>query len=489
MWTSSASVESRGLRVKVHEVIAGMGVRWASPRTHQLPGAPSRVTRHPPSSAAERPGSSGTARWGPERAALHRPLLTLCVGLVLSLACAAENEPEPDRLPPPDPGFSVQDSAGVTVVLTKGPFATAPLAWQVDSVPDLVIGAGRTPEDQLFRVSGVWRLPGNGVAVVNAGSQELRLYDQEGRLRTRVGGRGRGPGEFEEPVLVPAATTDSLYIWDTALRRLQALAPDGHGPRSLQLTAWPTGAGTRPPKGVLGSHVLVERAGVWTQAYGQTAGAKEDPRDYLWYDTDAGTATPVALFTVVRNYIQLRPGRPSAMSGIPFASHPAVTPSASGVFITEGRRWEVREYDLEASVLRILRVALPGRPVTRAILAARIDADAAASRSGSREFWESLYSEMPIPDTLPSFQSLHVDPLGWLWAEVYSWDRGAPVEWMLFDPVGVARGTVRTPPGLRVSCIGEDYVLGVWMDEMGVEQVRRHRVRRTQEGPTAPVGP
>ena len=85
---------------------------------------------------------------------------------------------------------------------------------------------------------------------------------------------------------------------------------------------------------------------------------------------------------------------------------------------------------------------------------------------------------MPIPVTLPAFQSLQIDEVGWLWAEVYEWDPVQPREWMVFDPEGRAHGTIRTPAGLEVHRIGDDFILGVWLDELRVEHVRRYTLRR-----------
>jgi hypothetical protein len=80
------------------------------------------------------------------------------------------------------------------------------------------------------------------------------------------------------------------------------------------------------------------------------------------------------------------------------------------------------------------------------------------------------------------FNSLQVDEEGWLWAEVYEWKPAQPVEWILFDPAGRARGSIKTPPGLEVHRIGEDFLLGVWKDDLDVEYVKRYRLRRTLSG-------
>ena len=88
---------------------------------------------------------------------------------------------------------------------------------------------------------------------------------------------------------------------------------------------------------------------------------------------------------------------------------------------------------------------------------------------------------MTIPETLPAFRSLKVDAMGWLWAEVYEWDPTLPPEWMVFDLDGRARGTLTTPKGLVVESIGADYILGVWIDDLGIEFVRRYALKRGTE--------
>ena len=108
-------------------------------------------------------------------------------------------------------------------------------------------------------------------------------------------------------------------------------------------------------------------------------------------------------------------------------------------------------------------------------------------RSEYRDRMESLRS----PDSIPAVQDLRLDALGNVWLETYqppgaspretARERGINVEtgpspWIVLDPEGRLLGTVLTPIGLRVFEIGDDYVLGVWIDSLGVEHVRRHRL-------------
>ena len=43
---------------------------------------------------------------------------------------------------------------------------------------------------------------------------------------------------------------------------------------------------------------------------------------------------------------------------------------------------------------------------------------------------------------------------------------------------GVALGSVAMPPDLRVIAVDEDFVIGVFLDEFDVENIRLHRINK-----------
>ena len=51
--------------------------------------------------------------------------------------------------------------------------------------------------------------------------------------------------------------------------------------------------------------------------------------------------------------------------------------------------------------------------------------------------------------------------------------------WNVFDPEGRWLGTVETPYGGYIYQIGEDFLLGLWVDELDVEQVRVYPIDRS----------
>ena len=175
----------------------------------------------------------------------------------------------------------------------------------------------------------------------------------------------------------------------------------------------------------------------------------------------------------------------SSRRRIPFTARSAAVVTERGVFITRGATAEILEYDVEAMLRRILRVKESGRPVTRDMIEAMIDLEVERVPILPRDEWERTYRQMPIPDTLPAFQALRVDELGWLWAEVYDFDPRRPRQWVVFDSEGRAHGTVETPVGLEVQWIGRDAILGVWRDEFDVEYVHRYPLDRRGGAPEA----
>lgn len=404
---------------------------------------------------------------------------TVHLSLVLFWLLACQPE-DPESLGPHSPGsgFFQEDSAGISISVSAGTLVERRVDWDLDSLPDLVLGAEAEPAQEFFGIGGVRGLPGGQVLVVDGISRELRFFDSEGHLVRRVGRKGEGPGEFDEPVLIPTAGTDSLLFWDTRLQRFQRFSLDGMSHHTISLARRsPTGAA--PPAGAIGSTVLVreleDEANV--PASQQTGGAKREWWNYEWFSPTTGEVTPLETFTILRIFITLSRQHAPGASGIPFSPRPAAAVWESGAVLTDGVSPEIREYDLEGSLQRIFRVAEPRRPVTHEMLDAMVRLKATTTRA-SRAHYEDVYSRMPIPDSLPVFDALLVDEIGWLWAKRYEWEPTKSLEWVIFDPSGRAHGALLTPAGFDVQWIGADQVLGVSVDDLGVEYVSRYRLRR-----------
>jgi hypothetical protein len=349
----------------------------------------------------------------------------------------------------------------------------------LDTVPDLVIGPESSPPEYLYRVQGLRGTPDGGLLVVDGGSREIRFFDSQGRRVTVVGGKGEGPGEFEDPVLVPWPGSDSLLFFDKRLPRFQVLSSSGEFARTIRHPrGWPSGR--KAPLGATGVQVLFAQRAftLGPRVLQQPEGLWEEVTTFFWYDPHTGEKLVVDSLFWDSSY---RPVGGRSLMRIPFTTAPVGAVAAGGAFITDARRGEIREHDTGGRLRRILRVAGAERPVTREMFERRVDWGSRNNPS-QRSRMAGLYSQMPIPDTLPDFSSLQVDELGWLWAELYEWDPARPTEWVVFDLTGRARGVIQTPPGLEIQSIGRHHILGVSFDEFEVEHVQRYRLNRVPEG-------
>jgi hypothetical protein len=80
---------------------------------------------------------------------------------------------------------------------------------------------------------------------------------------------------------------------------------------------------------------------------------------------------------------------------------------------------------------------------------------------------------------MPAYATgLKGDRSGNVWVPAFEIARGTPTRWSVFDPDGRYWGDLTTPARFRVLEIGDDYVLGVWRDDLDVEYLRKYELRK-----------
>ena len=103
------------------------------------------------------------------------------------------------------------DSAGVRIIENTVPLWRGGEEWIVDESPVLDVGGDGESSPQLFRIEDIVGL-GDKVAVINAASSQVFLFDMTGRLIKRIGGRGEGPGEFTRIRALDRCGEDTLVV-------------------------------------------------------------------------------------------------------------------------------------------------------------------------------------------------------------------------------------------------------------------------------------
>lgn len=101
-------------------------------------------------------------------------------------------------------------------------------------VRTIMLGDREGPEAIIDQVNAV-RVDGSGRYWVLAGDRPPLVFDSSGRLITRVGKTGAGPGETIRPLDAVALPGDSVLVFDGELRRLTVFDRNLKAARSVQL--------------------------------------------------------------------------------------------------------------------------------------------------------------------------------------------------------------------------------------------------------------
>lgn len=364
------------------------------------------------------------------------------------------------------------DSANVRVVESSEAALQVHLPWLEDTVPGLEIGGldGQVPF-MFTEINGIADLPDGGLVVIDGGSAELRWFTASGSHQEVAGGRGQGPAEFGRPKLLSRFEQDSLAIFDRGRRRLVRVASDGSSidvvtPADLDRRLLAGSA-----EAVVGSRVVFRVSETSPSACPENETC-ELPMHLRWVDVESGESGNLATYSRRwLNYVDARGGR-FLIDGW-FDHQGLVAAGPAGLVVEGGSHFELRQLDLRGNPSLIMRLSKSTEPVSSAIL------DYYASQTSDPREMKRIFDMAELPDALPAFSALQVDRVGYYWAKLFNHVEIDPPEWLVFDSEGRALGTVEFPAGFEVAAIGEDYVLGKWTDQLGVEYVRRYSLQRS----------
>jgi hypothetical protein len=395
--------------------------------------------------------------------------------LALLAACGEPREPV---------GYEVRDSAGIEVVQNfSGAWALGE-GWKVDPTPILQLGGeDGHPDANFYRISGIVVLGDGRIVVGNQGTNQLLFFDASGDFLHARGGEGEGPGEFLSLYRLWSFRNDSLLVFDDLANRVSVFDSQGNFARMWR-TEIPGGApfwfffprmvsgdgssffGTRPegwtpPRGEVSDSLVYHRFGPGGE-YRGTLGT------FFWREVYAPPPREQGGNVSV-----------SWVSDLPFARRAQGGPILDGFFFSDSEDYEIGVYQSDGKLLRLVRLAKANREVTNR------DKDILRTEwlgEGSDVPGETPYQrwvrEMEFPETMPAHGRVKGDSEGNLWVFDYSPPGDSISQVTIFDGEGRMLGTVSMPPGLVVHQIGHDFVAGVWRDQLGVEQVRIHRLTR-----------
>jgi hypothetical protein len=387
--------------------------------------------------------------------------------LSVPLAGCQHNEP------PADP-VSVRDSAGIRIVESAAPSGET-AGWTLSATPALSIGEAEGSEESLlYRAHSALVLDDGGILISNSGTHEVRLYRRDGSFSRSFGAEGEGPGEFGgfSSMRLYFFAADSLAVTDGANLRLNLFSTAGHFDRSISPTVVEGYA--RPAIwGVFADGEWLAQMPKGSGSLGGNVGDRlESWFGFLRYAPDGSHATRLADV----------PGRPRIVNSlgggavhfpfVPLTPDPAFSVVGNDLLLSQGAEPEVRRIDRDGRVRSIVRWNQPRSPV-RDIWSRFTEEFLAEVNEERRPAYARLLamSDLPLPELVPAVEGIIVDGLGDVWVQEYRLPWQQARVWHVLSPDGTWLGDMTTPPGVTVYDIGQDYILGRHVDELGVERV------------------
>jgi hypothetical protein len=391
----------------------------------------------------------------------------------------------------------VADSAGVRVVLNRGvSFEAGVPEWRVSAGPEVAIGRAGGDEAYLFdRIMGVARLSDGRWAVADMGSAQVRYYSADGQHLRSVGRRGEGPGEFQQ-IMGMQKTADDVLIIDDARMRTHLLSADGAFAGGLSAAGSPIDAQTRPVgswrDGTMAARTVSASPQMLSEPHAMTT-------MYHRAELVRGTGDALTLQVLdtlgVFETVRLVPGwrgtaQPIRMDG---RTHAALL--GDGVVVADPMTFEIRVLDTAGRLRVLSRTDWQFQPIDQAMK----DRDRAQFIGMGGE------NGHPVPDRLrqqrqdiaetwtyaahlPAFAAARVDDVDHVWLREFVPAEqtvggfvSAPTEparWLVMAPDGVIVGRVTLPGRFAPLALGEDFVAGVYRDDMDVEYVHSYRLAR-----------
>ena len=403
-----------------------------------------------------------------------------CLTLALA-ACDAATRPT---------GTIHTDSAGIRIATAVEPLGGPGEGWRVSEEPLVEIGSATGASEYLLDgVVGAVRLGSGDIVIAESTSGELRRYDRNGVFVWRTSGEGKGPGDHAFLEFLGALAGDSVVTYDTGLYRAQIFGPDGRIARTVRAEApWP-GFLTGAPVALLGRHLVIE---VQDRRGDLPDGVVRWPAVRIaTLSLDDGTFEAVTDVPGAEQVISAS-GRGISFMSYAFGKRPLFAAHAGRLAHADTKAFSIRFISLDdRSTTAILRRDEPLREVTEEHIEAYLDWMARRNMYGGRteEDMEAMkpgWRARPMASTLPALQSIHLDAVGNLWVEPHAPHGAAVPPFEVYTPAGDWLGTVAVPPGLALGTggistgfeIGEDYILGEWVGELGVSHVRLYALEK-----------
>ena len=393
------------------------------------------------------------------RRPLPKPILALCC-LVLCAACLDDAS---------DPATAGRGAAVVDL------FSAWPddESWRIAAEPGLVVGS----DDSLPLDVGAGAVFfGDGIAIRNGLSHEVLILDATGRVLSRHGRKGEGPGEymFLEGI---ASHADGLITWDANHHRVTLLDASGS---YVGETTLPTRRRMSRIVGAFGNSVLLEISEMGWR--GPSPAGPMEIRQPVTYEIVRLSDGEVVVEDTRPGVEQwaVRESDSDGSGGYRHGGLPVIFGRAAVSAVTDRYAYvattdsiRITRYDEAGTVVGITSFEHPRETAepawvsfARDTLRAHFESTTGHLVVGGRNFVEymmeislRLLEDLPARPTLPAFSAMMGGADGLLWIREYPNPLQDQVVWVGFGEEWERKKRIAIPGSLHVLDIAEDRVL------------------------------
>jgi hypothetical protein len=368
-------------------------------------------------------------------------------------------------------GFAVRDSAGVIIAENSpGSLEGAPPLLRGEPVLDIGLVEGDSAY-QLFRVRGGRRLSDGSVAILNAGTQEVRLFGPEGVHRATFGRQGDGPGEFREPFGLWVLPGDSLVVFDQTLQRISVFTSAGELIRVAQTE-----------RRALNANMLTVLDDGSFITFDEFLDIPDEGFAPIYMHLVRWSADGVFIDSLgPQIYAEMGAiGEAEArlVGGRTFSPRTSTTGNDEAYWVGTGTDPDVTMYGPDGRMLRRVRWNAPDRTVRPEHIEAYRQDRLEGVDPARQAVVEQRLRTVPVVDVFPAYQWIFATRDGFLWVCDYIRPGVDSARWFVFDADGRLMGHLETSPRFFPFDGGRDWVLAVEPDEFDVEHVRLYQLSR-----------
>ncbi|HSM17702.1 MAG TPA: hypothetical protein VK845_12005 [Gemmatimonadales bacterium] len=396
--------------------------------------------------------------------------------ITLGTASCGAGETIPD-------GIQRRDSNGVSIVENHSPQWDTADAWRLSSEPLLSLGeVSNDPAYEFTEVVDARLGPDGGIVAADLMQAEVRFFSQDGKVRRIFGRAGEGPGEFQRIQSV-GVIGDSTWVFDRGLQRVTWI-PTSEGDAAV--------VNLRPPWRALLRGRLADGTWLVTPLFDLPApgeqidgGIHRGRLPLLRYESDGQLRDTISMIPGTEMVYVSQDGELRPWGLPPFGRRPAVAVGGTGIYVGDQNRFEIREYDLSGQLIRIIRLPDADLTISDEEYTTVLEGRVAGAPAQFRSVVRSILYDLPRATRRPAYADFVVDHGGNIWvASLPAPDRphrGRNLwgsNWRVFSPDGAWLGTVTLPQHFQPTDIGDDTILGIFVDSLGVNQVRLYELTK-----------